>query len=353
MKSKTDDLEVQVRQAPWGGGREVSFNSAIALRVAGHRVGIYLTTEGARVLVDGNEGSFGPSETALPGGGSLSLRPTSYPYTQDFVVTWPDGSEATIAVTGDTYLSLSISLADTRRVEVAGLLGNYDGNPENDIQTRDGKIVGTSFDEMYGQFANSWRITQAASLFDYAAGQSTETFTDRTFPDKPITVDDLPPADRAAAKAKCRAAGVVVQPFLDNCVLDTGLTKNNSFVTGALFAQAYSPEGAFPIAVGDTVSPGRPAGAGDIGTPGQHQYYTFTGTAGQIVYLKSNSGSSQLEWQLLDPAGNQLPYAYAQTDQDLGRITLPATGTYTITVSAWNDSSPATGTYSFTPVSGL
>jgi hypothetical protein len=32
--------------------------------------------------------------------------------------------------------------------------------------------------ELYGTFANAWRVTQATSLFDYGPGRSTATFTD-------------------------------------------------------------------------------------------------------------------------------------------------------------------------------
>ena len=40
-------------------------------------------------------------------------------------------------------------------------------------------------------YAESWRIAQASSLFDYAHGEDTETFTDRSFPHELVTSASL------------------------------------------------------------------------------------------------------------------------------------------------------------------
>ncbi|NJN21613.1 MAG: hypothetical protein HC812_11085 [Leptolyngbya sp. RL_3_1] len=50
------------------------------------------------------------------------------------------------------------------------------------------------FDRLYRQFGDSWRITQADSLFDYRSGESTVTFTDRNFPSTFVTLNRVAPA---------------------------------------------------------------------------------------------------------------------------------------------------------------
>ena len=37
-------------------------------------------------------------------------------------------------------------------------------------------------DQLYNVYGNSWRVSQATSLFDYGSGQTTQTFTDLNFP---------------------------------------------------------------------------------------------------------------------------------------------------------------------------
>ena len=265
-KSTTDDFEIQVRQIPWYSSRDVAGNSAVAMRITGHRVGIYLSTSGSgttsQVLLDGINAP--PSEQAhqLSGGGKIQyyLSGDNHP---ELIATWPDGSVVRVDGIG-SYLSYFVSVSASRSDHLAGLLGNADGDAANDFRTRSGNLITypPSFSELYGTFGNSWRVTQTGSLFDYGTGQSTSTFTDLTFPHAAISARDLPEAKRADAEAICRARGVVIGYFLQSCILDVGLTGDTSFADSAWTAQAYSPEGAFPIAVGDKVGPGGACGGG-------------------------------------------------------------------------------------------
>lgn len=71
------------------------------------------------------------------------------------------------------------------------------------------------------EFAEVHRITQVESLFDYAPGQSTLTFTDRTFPRFYRTLHDLSTDNRNAARRRCIQAGVPERD-LNGCVYDNG-----------------------------------------------------------------------------------------------------------------------------------
>ena len=83
--------------------------------------------------------------------------------------------------------------------------------------------------QLYGTFADAWRVTADSSLFDYAAGTSTETFTNRDFPppEQILTIDDLTPEQRAAGEAACEH--VPLQPYHDQCVFDVGITGDSTF----------------------------------------------------------------------------------------------------------------------------
>src|SRR5207248_9112641 len=92
---------------------------------------------------------------------------------------------------------------------MVGLLGTASANKLNDVFTRDSTPLASppAFADEYPHYADSWRISQAESLFAYGLSETTETFTERTLPDQPATAGG-PPADvRAAAALPLRLAG--------------------------------------------------------------------------------------------------------------------------------------------------
>lgn len=104
----------------------------------------------------------------------------------------------------------------------------------------------------------------------------------------------------------------------------------------------------FAIAVGDTVSNGVPGvGAGNIEASFGQDVYTFEGVAGQNVRFEVLAATVGYEWRLVAPDGSVVFTALIATIFGLDEAdhTLPATGTYTLTVSS--DLFPATSTYSF------
>lgn len=243
LRSDTDDMQVQVRQRPWfQSSRTVAENSAVAMTVAGHRVGIYRTPGEPQILVDGSAIAPAALPYALPGGGSISSVQGA------LVVQWPDGSFVSVFAAG--YFRISVGLATARHGHVHGLFGNADGVAANDLATRDGTAIAYPAKpaDLYGPFANSWRVAQAESLFDYASGTDTNTFTDRAFPYAVLGTGSLPAATRDQAAAVCTAAGASTQPFLDACILDAALTGDAHAVADAAGAQAFVTGGA-PVQV--------------------------------------------------------------------------------------------------------
>ena len=163
-------FEVQVRQEAYQGSEIVATNTATALDVNGARVEI----RGGRglpvVLVDG---VLRTESGQLPNGGTLTIGTGA---TNDVSVEWPDGSAVGATVFAQAGLNLSVRPTPERAKRSIGLLGSSDGDPANDVRSRDGEpIVSPSFETLYPGFADSWRVVPASSLFTYERGQSTDT----------------------------------------------------------------------------------------------------------------------------------------------------------------------------------
>lgn len=84
---------------------------------------------------------------------------------------------------------------------------------------------------------------------------------------------------------------------------------------------------------------------GSIDTPGQSDSYTFAGSVGQHLYFDGLTGSSGVYWVLTSPGAGTADVSNGYSGYDQGPFTLPASGTYTLTVGG--SGGPATGPYSF------
>jgi len=215
-----DPFEVQVRLTPVGDRTDVSVIQAVAMNVAGDRVGLYRGQE-PMLYINGVPNELLENSISLPNGGRVAK------YGSRYRVGWP-GGDRLIELRGNVS---TIYLNDNQKSKIMGLLGNADGDPTNDITTRSGGSLGTSFSffMLYPTYANSWRISPEDSLFDYAPGESTETFTIYNFPRILARASDLDPTTYAAAEKICREAGITDKVFLEDCILDVALTGNPEF----------------------------------------------------------------------------------------------------------------------------
>jgi RHS repeat-associated protein len=235
FKSTTGDLTVQVRQEPvsvvWG-GKWVSINTAVATLVDGKRVGLYVN-EAIPLKIDG-------IATDLADGASLSLGTGRIErHKQQYTIIYPTGDRIDVGLYSHSvignYININTYIADGREGEIVGILGNNNGDSSDDFTLADGTVLTPplNFEQLYGQFANSWRITQAKSLFDYNSGEDTNTFTDTTFPSQFFTIDDLPPDKRALAEQIVQQLGITDPTLLANAILDIALTDGDpAFIDG-------------------------------------------------------------------------------------------------------------------------
>ena len=93
------------------------------------------------------------------------------------------------------------------------------------------------FEQLYRQFGDSWRVGPGESLFDYASGQSTETFTQRNFPSQFPSLMGVAPAQIQEATRLCQETGVD-EWMLEGCVFDVAATGQPDFVQSAVNAIA-------------------------------------------------------------------------------------------------------------------
>ncbi len=218
VKSTTDDLEIQTRQQPWGNSTSFSVNTAIAIKLHGQRIGFYLDSVNS-VKINGNDTAIA-NDTIYPVGQNLIARQG-----KTYIVFSANGDRIEVTFNG-SHINLDLCLADNRQGKVVGLLGNDNGSVDDDFALRNGIVIGGSISDgqLYGDYGKSWRITQATSLFDYALGQDTNSFTDITFPSNIITAATLSPEQRAAAQQIAQNAGITDPNLLEDAILDIALT---------------------------------------------------------------------------------------------------------------------------------
>lgn len=230
------NLEVQVRLEPLPSPdlsagavcANVTYVSAVAFGTGGSRVGLY-AREMPALRVDGaGVADASALAAALPAGVTLEERGDEYAFNL------ADGTEIVVKRAGITF-AVSLRLPDSRRGQVRGLFGTFNGDRMDDFSRPDGSLSGypASFSQLYDDFGESWRVPAGQSLFDYAPGSGPADFTIANFPTAPARVSGLTDAARAAAEAAC--AEVEGEPLFTWCVLDTACTG-----AGDTFARLYA-----------------------------------------------------------------------------------------------------------------
>ena len=256
-----DRMEIQVRQWPvptanpvtdaHSGLTEcVSINVAVAVRMGPHRIALQQGPERQRLefYVDGKPAPMpvngidlgGSRVTAFAASGETGIR-----------VDFEDGTVVLITPTPwfANIWYLNVSVSNTSADEgVMGFIPKGSWLP----RLRNGVDVGPRpaslhhrYVMLYKTFADSWRITDKTSLFVYAPGTSTKTFTDRDWPAEKLPcklkpefqipgVKVLQGMPVARAEAICRI--VTDKNLYKNCVFDVATTGDETFARGYVFA---------------------------------------------------------------------------------------------------------------------
>ncbi|MDQ5807771.1 MAG: hypothetical protein M3320_03760, partial [Actinomycetota bacterium] len=217
-----DELEIQGRFVP--SGQYASVLDRMAFSLGRHVVEINPSSR--TFLLDG-------APYPLPDGFMVDFGDGSSITNEDnsLWVTWPGTGDRPGLEAGGRRVAIEIP-PGTR---IRGLAGNGDGDPSNDLMLSTGEQLPATASPtvIHGTFADSWRVSGDESLFTYAPGESTETFTDTAFPAGVISLGDLSDSVLAEATRVCSDASVADGRAFDDCVYDWALTRDSSFVEAA------------------------------------------------------------------------------------------------------------------------
>lgn len=259
-------MEIQVRQTPVPTATPitdsysgltvcVSINTAVAARIGKHRLAYQPSDQGRgemQLLLDGKPARLTERGLDLEGG---RLSAYTVGGTTGFRVDYDNYTVLTVTPHfwnsyNVWYLNVSVSHTDADQ----GLMGRIP--PQTWLPLlRNGASVGPRpaalhdrYVALYKTFADSWRVTDQTSLFVYAPGTSTKTFTDRDWPSdnpppcKPLPEFEIPGANPPlvnirvdTAKRICRP--VTVDDLNAGCVFDVATTGDKSLVDSYLIAQ--------------------------------------------------------------------------------------------------------------------
>jgi hypothetical protein len=323
------DFEVQTRQEPWANARDVSMNTAVAMRVGTNRVEVQMHQQKMVLLVNGKRQPL--ENTTLDGGGTIApTTTTGWREINAVTVTWPDGSAVIASRIGTVGLDILVDPAQTRAGKLEGLLGNFNENSKDDLILQGSTTsIEPDFNTLYPIFADSWRVDTKTSLFTYKNGKNTETYTDRTFPDKPISAKNLP--NRTAAEALCRSFGLIDPEILENCILDVALTGRPEFARTASMVQS----------IPNAVDYGGKTWTVSISKPKEKATVSFEGKKNEKIFVDITKAT------LPDQCGNLVLIGPDKNIIANGCITggrgiidgtiLPETGTYTISIGTVGD----------------
>jgi hypothetical protein len=224
VENPEQGLHIQSRFTAWTSS--VSVPRAMAMSLDGHRVEL---RDDRSALIDGTTVLSAVGDNLLTDSGAAVVRRAN-----DTIVVWPDGNGSHSVLSWTTNAaggSMSLALSETAKAGVAGLLGDANGDPYDDLRLRDGRRLRSDVDAqvLHDLYADSWRVTPEESLFTYAAGQSTATFTDRSYPRDIITRGDFSEEEQLRAAQVCEEWGVQPGPTFSNCELDVMATGNWAF----------------------------------------------------------------------------------------------------------------------------
>ncbi|WP_170313733.1 VWD domain-containing protein, partial [Phytoactinopolyspora halophila] len=227
-RSEKYNLEVQGRLTPAPGNRDVSVMFQAATEVSGYRVEF----DENDLYIDGELREIADGDVLYLGDDSYIVRTEG-----QYVVAW-DGLHGPVMSWRRGFARVWLPPGPDNDLE--GLLGNGDGNPDNDLRLSDGTQLpaDTSPEVLHADFADSWRITNDQSFFSYAEGESTETFTDLEFPEHIVTVHDLSPDEAQLASEQCEQAGMPAGVEFNSCVLDLAITADETFADASMISRA-------------------------------------------------------------------------------------------------------------------
>ncbi len=241
VKSVSRNVEIQTRQQAQSD--DFSLNTAVAMNVGGDRVAIYANEKpdnisSSALRVNGQPLTIRNEVHYLPHGGTIRYGANTY------TITWPTGEVLKAQMRNSSrmnFLNLTVQVSPCAQNDLQGLLGNANGSQNDDFDVRGNSnrpmyMAFSSFgnenmqrasNEMEKEylaflardFAQSFRVTNETTLFDYGMGMNTLAYTDLSFPKVHRTVGDLSNDRQINAQRRCEEQGIRGAE-LKGCIFD-------------------------------------------------------------------------------------------------------------------------------------
>ena len=289
--------------------------------------------DGVELVIDGDP-------TPLPGGAEIALINNRYR------VTWPDGTtlEAGRRV-GDAW---TFGLGEARWGNTIGMLGNANGNNQDDLFARDGAAFEYTDDTFYSVFGASWLLDADSTLF-LTALDSDQGLP--IIPGAPITLADLTAEEIAFGEAACRLAGVREGAGLAECIFDVGLTGDVRWIEGyadidALVLRSISVQASMLLLEDDITVTVPGTLEGSIDGTSTTDIFRFDLVEGSSIFIDGGLDCPSdfgFEFTLEAPSGFFVGTSRGNGCGELGLYDLPETGEYSLRVY---DAAGFTGDYS-------
>ena len=238
------DYEVQVRFKAQSSA--VSVTETMATTVGNQTVSIGIVNRAAAILIDGKETSLASGDSIALDTGSISRSGRNY------TINYGNGDLTDVSVRS-TFINVTPKPSIDRSLgSLAGLLGDANGNPNNELQLADGTILETpvTSEVLYGVYAASWLVPADSLLLP----GTPEPFSP---PGRIVTVDSLPAELRRQAELAVDVAGITNQQLRNAAILDFALTGNSEFIEATVeIAEDFDPiVGTTPVDLDPVTSP--------------------------------------------------------------------------------------------------
>lgn len=264
------NFEVQARQtavetnAPLGPNDHtgltscVSLNSAAAVKVGPHRITYQPNLngepdpDGLQLRVDGELVQLGTQPIPLASGGRIVQTSAE----GGIQIEAPGGTVVIITPRWWEHYQVWFLNIDASHVRATrGIMGAIaPGNwlpalPDGSFMGPRPKSLQQRYKDLYGKFGDAWRVTDASTLFDYAPGTSTATFTIASWPNgespqscelppNPPGITPAPPLALLPLEvAEQHCSKVVSDAARHNCVQDVMVTGEPGFALSYLASE--------------------------------------------------------------------------------------------------------------------